>query len=144
MITFYEMAGCGFCVKSKQALSHEIEVGLIQVKPASESGGKFNGFPAFEHTATGKTHLGAVSSYQELIKKLDITNEHSTPTYQHADHAVYAPHAAPQCGRPAHAADADHAVYAPHAAPQCGRPAHAADADHAVYAPHADWGIGVL
>ena len=74
-VIFYEMAGCGFCTKSKQALANEISAGLIIVKPASESGGRFNGFPAFENPANGKTHLGAVNSYAELAEKLGIITE---------------------------------------------------------------------
>ena len=75
-VIFYEMTGCGFCVKSKEALANEINSGLVQVKPASEAGGKFNGFPAFENTLNGKVHLGAVNSYAELAEKLDISLEH--------------------------------------------------------------------
>lgn len=74
-VIFYEMMGCGFCTKSKQALANEISAGLIIVKPASESGGRFNGFPAFENPANGQTHLGAVNSYAELAEKLGISVE---------------------------------------------------------------------
>ena len=74
-VIFYEMMGCGFCTKSKEALANEINAGLVIIKPASESGGRFNGFPAFENTANGKTHLGAVNSYKELAEKLGITTE---------------------------------------------------------------------
>ena len=68
----YEMAGCVFCERSKQALENEINSGLVVVKPASEAGGRFNGYPAFENTLNGRVHLGAVNSYQELVEKLDI------------------------------------------------------------------------
>jgi|SaaInlV_125m_DNA_1040241.scaffolds.fasta_scaffold210188_1 hypothetical protein len=74
-IIFYEMNGCGHCITSKKALKPEIDSGLIIVKPASEAGPWANGFPAFINTKSGKTHLGAVRSFEELTKSLDMNLE---------------------------------------------------------------------
>lgn len=74
-VIFYEMKDCGYCEKTKQALENAINSGFVVVKPASDAGDKFTGFPAFENTANGKVHLGAVNSYEELAQKLDIIIE---------------------------------------------------------------------
>ena len=76
-IVFYEMLGCGHCVKSKAALASQIEEGLVIVKSASEAPWA-EGFPAFENIENGEKHLGAVSSYEELCKHLKQTVENFT------------------------------------------------------------------
>lgn len=70
-IVFFEMTGCGHCVRSMQVLADAIAQGLVVVKPAAEAGSWAKGFPAFQSESSGKTHLGAVSSYEELCKLLD-------------------------------------------------------------------------
>ena len=47
-IVFFEMQGCGHCVRSKQVLADAIAQGLVVVKPASEAGSWAKGFPAFK------------------------------------------------------------------------------------------------
>ena len=75
-IIFYSMgSACGFCVKAEALLKPQIHSGEVVKKSASEAGGKFNGFPAFESTKTGKTHTGLPKSYEQLAKKLGHTNE---------------------------------------------------------------------
>ena len=75
LIIFYHMAGCGFCSKAMQAYKPEIDEGVIEVKDASEAGGKFSGFPAFEAVETGKTHTGFVPDVEALFEKLGIKKE---------------------------------------------------------------------
>lgn len=77
-IVFFEMQGCGHCVRSKQVLADVIAQGLVVVKPASEAPEFAKGFPAFLSESNGKTHLGAVSSYEELCKLL----EHNVENFQ--------------------------------------------------------------
>ena len=77
-IVFFEMQGCGHCVNSKQVLSDAIAQGLVVVKPAAEAGSWAKGFPAFHSKLSDKTHLGAVSSYEELCKLLEHNTEHNT------------------------------------------------------------------
>ena len=73
-IIFFEMNGCAHCVSSKQNLAPQIAEGLVIVKPASEASWA-HGFPAFKNMENDKTHLGAVSSYEELCKHLDYNVE---------------------------------------------------------------------
>lgn len=63
-------SACGFCVKAESMLKPQIDSGEVVKKSASEADGKFNGFPAFESSETGKTHTGLPQSYEQLAKKL--------------------------------------------------------------------------
>ena len=77
-IIFYSMgSACGFCVKAESMLKPQIDSGEVVKKSASEAGGKFNGFPAFESTETGKTHTGLPQSYEQLAKKLGHAEHYS-------------------------------------------------------------------
>ena len=79
MIIFFSMGNrCGFCVKAEQLLKNEIDNGKIIKKSASEANGKFSGFPAFENTTNGKTHMGCPSSVQDLYNKLQAVKENYT------------------------------------------------------------------
>ena len=72
-IIFYSMGSCGYCKKAEQLLAQEIASGKIIKKDASESpNGKFQGFPAFLHTETGKTHMGLPQSFEDLLAKLEV------------------------------------------------------------------------
>ena len=78
-IVFYSMGSrCGYCVKAETLLKPQIQSGEIVKKPASEAGGKFNGFPAFESKKTGKTSMGCPNSYEHLAKKLGHTEGYSS------------------------------------------------------------------
>ena len=77
------MEGCGFCRKAKELLKNQIESGEIVLKDADESGGKYQGFPAFESLKNGKSHLGLPKSYNELLEKLEVVeNYHSVYTHK--------------------------------------------------------------
>lgn len=71
VIIFYAMDGCGHCVNAKKTLAREIANGMIAVRPHTESVGA-SGFPAFKSVKTGKMNLGAPTSFQDLLAKLDM------------------------------------------------------------------------
>jgi len=70
-------SACGFCVKAESLLKSQLASGQVVKKSASEAGGKFNGFPAFESIETGKTHTGLPQSYEQLAKKLGHAEHYS-------------------------------------------------------------------
>jgi hypothetical protein len=63
---------CGFCLKAEQMLHKDIANGKIIKKDSREANGKFQGFPSFICTETGKTHSGLPSSPDELYRKLGV------------------------------------------------------------------------
>lgn len=76
-IIFYSMGStCGFCIKAEQMLHKDIANGKIIKKDAREANGKFQGFPSFICTETGKTHSGLPSSPDELYRKLGVEHYH--------------------------------------------------------------------
>ena len=77
-IIFYSMGQkCGHCVNAEnKTLKKEIAAGKVKVVPASQAPqGLFAGFPAFKSEITGKTSMGAPSSYAELCEKLGHSKE---------------------------------------------------------------------
>lgn len=72
-IIFYNMSGCGYCVKAKKMFSEELKNGSMVLKPASEAPKGVRGFPTFVYN--GKTQSGLPSSKDILYKKLGYINE---------------------------------------------------------------------
>ena len=72
-VTFYNMNGCGYCMKAKQMFAAEIESGEIIEKSSREAPPGTRGFPTF--TANGKSHSGLPASKAELYSKLGVSME---------------------------------------------------------------------
>lgn len=76
LVIFYFMENCGHCVASKKLLAEHIEMGHVILMPASKAPPNTRGFPAFQSVMdTRKMSLGKPSSWEDLLKKLDIKVE---------------------------------------------------------------------
>jgi hypothetical protein len=60
-------SSCPHCITTEEMLKNEISSGEIKKVNASHAPkNKFRGYPAFENTSNGKTHMGKPSSKQQL------------------------------------------------------------------------------
>lgn len=74
-IIFYNMEGCGYCMKAKQLLKKEIDNKEIIVRPSSEAPADTEGFPTFV-AANGKMYSGLPSSKEELYSNLGFKEKY--------------------------------------------------------------------
>ena len=83
-IKFYNMPGCGFCKKAMEMLKEHIDNGTIEVRPHTEANSQ--GFPYFENSANGKTHIGLPESAPKLLQKLSGSVENYRPMARRVEH----------------------------------------------------------
>ena len=76
-IAFFNMDGCGFCVKMKELLKNEIASGEVVLKSSSEAGPEVKGFPHFVSLVNGKEVSGAKQSVDDLRTALGHPSKES-------------------------------------------------------------------
>tara|TARA_Y100000389_G_C17370498_1_gene468775 strand:- start:687 stop:1100 length:414 start_codon:yes stop_codon:yes gene_type:complete len=74
-IIIYSMDSCPFCIKAKELLKHEIDMGLVVEKKATAAPKGVTGFPHFESKKTNKSHTGLPSSKADLFHSLGHNSE---------------------------------------------------------------------
>jgi glutaredoxin len=69
-ITFYNMKGCGYCMKAEEMFKNQLSSGEMIKRPSTEAPKGTTGFPSFVNNSNCKEYTGLPKDYVTLMEAI--------------------------------------------------------------------------